>query len=326
MNEIDVLHDAFGPDEAPSAAAQDRARAALLDRISGPAPVRRRPRWALRITAAVVSAAAATVGVVALENAGPVTLEGVDRPIVAALPFAQPASAAQVLENAAWTASRRPWVTPRPEQFAYVETIATQNVRSVLDASPNGPLVDGKTEVVRKEVWNRVDGDVVANRTDGEKLTSITRSKEQFWFTVPYGDLAALTTPEKFQAWLDDPDKLVGIDVDGLLTREVLPPDVEAAIFRWLARQPGVTENPKAVNLDGRPAIALTWTVEGYLKKDLLFDPRTYALIGDRMVAVKDHVSRGDDGTRRIKAGDVFRLVVRNRSGIVDRPGDTPAN
>ena len=61
MNEIDVLHDVFGPDELPSATAHDRARSALLDHINGPGPVaggragrsasprwsrpRRRSRW-----------------------------------------------------------------------------------------------------------------------------------------------------------------------------------------------------------------------------------------------------------------------------------------
>ncbi|MFC7531585.1 CU044_5270 family protein [Actinoplanes sp. GCM10030250] len=325
-NEIDVLQDVFGPDEVPSAAAHDRARAALLNRINEPAPARRRPRWAVRITAVVATAAAAAVGVVALENVGTVserTEPGRSTPVVAALPFAKPAKAAELLENAAWAASRKPWVTPRDNQFMYVETTATLNRKKILDASPNGALVPGKTETVRSEDWARVDGDVMASRKKGGKLEVTERTKKATWFTIPYADLAAMTTPEKVQQWIDAP-KMVGADPDALLMQQVLPPDVEAAIYRWLARRPGVRVNLDSVNLDGRPAIALTWTVEGYLKKDLLFDPETYALIGDRLVAVKDHVSKGDDGTRRIKAGDVFRLVVRNRAGIVDRPGDTP--
>jgi hypothetical protein len=330
VNEIDVLKDVFGPDEVPSAAAHDRARAALLDRISGPGPARRRPRWAVRITAVVATAAAAAVGVVVLENVGPAEVPqpgtsrpGTSRPVVAALPFAKPAKAAELLENAAWAAANKPWTPPRDDQFMYVETISTRNQRKILDAAPNGPLVPGKTETVRAENWMRVDGDVMADRDNGGRTEVTKRTAQMSWFTIPYADLAALTTPDKVDRWIAAP-KTVGADPDALLMQYVLPPDVEAAIFRWLARQPGVRVDLGSVNLDGRPAIALTWTVEGYLKKDLLFDPKTYALIGDRLVAVKNHVSKGDDGTSRTRAGDVFRLVVRNRAGIVDKPGDTP--
>ncbi|MEU4420829.1 CU044_5270 family protein [Actinoplanes sp. NPDC024001] len=322
MNEIDVLQEVFGPDEVPSAAAHDRARAALLHRINDPGPARRRPRWAIRITAMVATAAAAAVGIVALENIGAVDERGTSRPVVAALPFAKPAKAAELLENAAWAAARKPWAMPRDDQFMYVETISTLNRRKILEAAPNGPLVPGKTETVRQETWMRVDGDVMASRERGGRLEVTRRTATMSWGTIPYADLAGLTTPEKFQGWLDAP-KTFGADPDALLMQQVLPPDVEAAIYRWLARQPGVQVDLHSVNLDGRPAIALTWTEEGYLKKDLLFDPRTYALIGDRLVAVDDHVRESLDGTTRIKAGDVFRLVVRSRAGIVDRPGDT---
>ena len=66
MNEIDMLHDVFGPDEVPSATAHDRARSALADRINIRAPSRRSrwSRWGLRATAAVAAAAAVAAGVV----------------------------------------------------------------------------------------------------------------------------------------------------------------------------------------------------------------------------------------------------------------------
>ena len=47
-------------------------------------------------------------------------------------------------------------------------------------------------------------------------------------------------------------------------------------------------------------------------------------MIGERLMAVTDHVAESLDATRRIKAGDVFRLQVRGRSGIVDKIGETP--
>jgi hypothetical protein len=343
MNEIEVLQDAFGFDEVPSPAARARARAALLDRITAPGPVacrastvtapepvarRRRPAWVTAAVAATTAVAAAvTVAVVAI---GAGTPERAGRtgptdgpPVAAAPPYAKPAGAAEFLENAAWTAARRAWVDPRPDQYMYVEFLATENRPEVSDANPNGALVPGRTVNRRQESWTRVDGHVIGGREDGGQVRTVERTEKQRWPTIPYGDLAGLTTPEKFDEW-HHRVKPAGATPEALLTRFVLPPDVEAAIYRWLARQPGAQVDPNGVNLDGRPAIALTYVVEGYLKTELLFDPQTYTLIGDRLVAIKDHVAESLDATRHIKAGDVFRLVVRSRFGIVDRPGDTP--
>jgi len=41
------------------------------------------------------------------------------------------------------------------------------------------------------------------------------------------------------------------------------------------------------------------------------------------MIAVADHVNRGDDGTSYTHKGDLFRQVIYDRMAIVDRPGDT---
>ena len=80
--------------------------------------------------------------------------------------------------------------------------------------------------------------------------------------------------------------------------------------------------NPDAVNLDGHPAIGLGRIVEGYLSQELLFDKQTYALIGERQIAVADHVNRGDDGTSYTHKGDLFRQVIYRKMTIVDQPGD----
>ncbi|GIJ57816.1 hypothetical protein [Virgisporangium aurantiacum] len=333
MNEIDVLHDVFGPDELPSATAHDRARSALLDRISNPGPVRRRSHWALRATAVVTAAAAVAVGVVVIstvtddEPRG--TGQATGRPAAdaatpaAAPPYARPAGAAEFLENVAWAAGRRPWVTPRPDQFMYVEVIATVNQREISDAEPNGALVPGKTETLRREHWNRVDGQVISARENGGRINTIEQARRIQYVTYPCAALFGLDTPEKFDAWKIAP-KSVDANVEALLMYCVLPPVVEAAIYRWLARQPGVQIDPDAANLDGRPAIALTFHQEDYLRQDMLFDPTTYAMIGERLVAFADHVAESLDATRHIKAGDVFRLQVRGRGGIVDNIGDLP--
>jgi hypothetical protein len=103
----------------------------------------------------------------------------------------------------------------------------------------------------------------------------------------------------------------------------VLPPKVQAAIFRHLAQEPGMTINPDALNIDGRPAIGLGRILEGYLSQELLFDKQTYAFIGERLVAIQDHVTHGNDGDAVSHKSDVDRQAIYSKMIIVDRPGDT---
>lgn len=332
MNEIDVLQEVFGPDAAPSAQAHDRARAALLDRMSGPAPAaRRQSRWTWRIAAAVTTAAAASLSVMAVENLNTVTPSisgqpagtstGASRPVLEKLPFAKPAAASQVLENAAFTVTQKAWVNPRPDQFAYIERTQTFNDAELDAKAPNGPLVKGRTQDTRTETWVRIDGGVHAERADGGKI-KVADDETQF-VTHSYDELSGLTSPEKIDSYLARPMRSGWADPSMMILQEVLPPDVEAAVFRWYARKPGVKINTDAVNLDGRPAIAVTTQVEGWIKNDLLFDPKTYQLIGLRSVVTKNHTSEALDGVTTFKKGDLLNLEIRNRAGIVDKVGDT---
>ncbi|GAB1695001.1 hypothetical protein KRM28CT15_68040 [Krasilnikovia sp. M28-CT-15] len=311
--------------------AHDRARAALLDRLSGPHPAaRRRPRWTLRIAAAVTTAAAATVGVVAVENLNTAAPSSVghdtgkpgvaSRPVLPQLPFAKPAAAAEVLENAAFTVTQKPWAKPRPDQFAYIDRTQTLNEAKLDAEAPNAALVKGRTHQTRFESWVRIDGGVHAERIDGGKVKVADNAQ---FTTESYDELAGLTSPEKIDRYLAKPKRSGWFNPAMMVLQEVLPPDVEAAVFRWYARKPGVKIDTSAVNLDGRPAVAVTLNVEGWVKDEFLFDPKTYQLIGLRSVAVKNHVSEALDGTSRFKKGDVLNLEIRSRAGIVDKLGDT---
>jgi len=319
-DELTVLHDAFGPDPEPPAEARARARSELLALETARPPA---GRWVLRVGLTVAVAAAAAIGVVVVENLGTVDDQGRSHPIVAgfALPFPQPASAAEVLENAAWAAGQQQWHGPRPDQFMYNESRRIRNDRDIEAEHPNDPLVPGRTRVVLEQVWKRVDGKVMA-RTEAGRIVTYEQGGRMVWGQVPYADLAGLTTPEKVRAW-DQADKSLGINLDALLGQYVLPPAVQAAVFRTIAQWDGVRLDPDAINLDGRPAIGLGRIQEGYLSQQLLFDKETYALIGERMVAIADHTNVGDDGTSYTKKGDVYRQVIYTKAVIVDKVGDT---
>ncbi|GGM21438.1 hypothetical protein GCM10011608_02620 [Micromonospora sonchi] len=337
MDELTALGEAFGPDELPSNTARDKARTALMHHIAtnevGTSEAARpieRPRrwsawltrrWSARLSLAAAAAVAAVLGVVVVENLGTVDEQGNSHPVVDALPFARSASA-DFLEKAAQATDRKPWQAPRPDQFMYRESRTLRNAKQIEEKAPNAPLVPGRTRVVVQQDWKRIDGQVWGRRSDGQLVVQQQGSGGVGWAQLPYDELVALTTPEAVLAWVAQPRPDLGVSLDGLLSQYVLPPAVEAAVFRALARTDNVRLNPDVVNLDGRPAIGLSFAVEGYLSQELLFDKATYALIGERTVAIEDHTRDALDDTSQIHKGDVLTQVVYGDSRIVDRVGD----
>ncbi|MBL7255611.1 CU044_5270 family protein [Paractinoplanes lichenicola] len=324
MDEMSMLRETFETGDAPPAAAQQRARAALQSRIDGPAERRRWWRVAVPIGAGVATAAA----VVAAFSLNGVEKTEVTTPpeahqAAATVPYLKPVSAQQYFENAAWTAERKQWTDPAPEQFMYVETRELRNPPAVENRTPNGALVPGKAKYRTVQMWDRVDGQVQGTIKNGKLVVAKQGDGGGYWARLTWAQVAKLTTPAAVKKFTIDPGGPVGMDVDALAGQYVLPPAVQAAIFRYLAQQPGMKVNADAKNLDGRPAIGLGRILEGYLSQELLFDKQTYALIGERMIAVADHTNRADDGTSYTKKGDLFRQVMYRKAIIVDKPGET---
>jgi hypothetical protein len=327
MDEISILREAFdpagpsaGPSVEPSPEAEQRARLALQSRFA--VPERRRFSWRLSIPVAATAAAAVAAIVIGnVNDAAPIVPAGPQSPPaapaapVAALPFLKPVGAAQVLENAAWTAEQQTWVDPDPTQFMYVETLEMRNQPGYEQQHPNGALLPGKAKYRKIQNWNRIDGQVWAELRKGKLEVHRQGQNGVFNSFVPWSQVVKLTSPANITAFLDHPEGGVAVQPDALTGQYVLPPDVKAAIFRYLAQQPGMKVNPAAVNLDGHPAIGLGRVLEGYLSQELLFDKQTYALIGERLIAVADN---GDD-----RKGDLFRQVIYRKMVIVDKPGAT---
>jgi len=324
MDEISILRETFDPDVAPSAAAEQRARMALQDRITPmqsrtTAPKRARRLW-LPMAVGAATAAAVVAAFVINKPGGGAT--PAPPPAAHAVPYLKPVSAAQILENAAWSVEQEKWVDPRPDQFMYVETLEMRNPPATEAEKPNGALVPGKARYRKVQMWNRIDGQVQASMSKGKLQVHRQGDGGGQWAFVPWSQIVKLTTPEKVAYYEDHPEGGVMAMPEALAGQYVLPPNVKAAIYRYLAQQPGMKVNPDAVNLDGHPAIGLGRVVEGYLSQELLFDKKTYALIGERMIAVADHVNRADDGTSYTHKGDLFRQVIYRKMTIVDQPGD----
>jgi hypothetical protein len=205
----------------------------------------------------------------------------------------------------------------------YVETQEMRNPPAYEGKSPNGALLPGKAQYRKVQMWNRIDGQVQATMRNGKLEVHRQGQDGGYWAIVPWSQILKLTSPEKVAYYLEHPEGGVMADPEALAGQYVLPPNVQAAIFRYLAEQPGMKVNPDAVNIDGHPAIGMGRILEGYLSEELLFDKQTYALIGERLIAIADHTSRADDGTSYKHKGDLFRQVIYRTMVIVDKPGDT---
>lgn len=339
MDDLEILRAMGGPDPMPDPASEQRARAALLTRaqtVASPAPVRapRRswlPRLGWRIAVPALAAAVAVAGLAVVENVRSVDRDGQVRPVVPGLPAARPANAAEALGYAADAAARQPFTMPRPDQWLYLE------MRNTSGTGPGGVVTGGPYETETYRVWWRIDGTQVARYKDGKLVVSSARSAIQgVSHSYPYATLVGLPAePDAVLDWVrrtvggaggdtrEGQDQIAFVTINNILRENVLPPALEAAFFRALGKLSGVTLVPDAVNVDGRSAVAVARVHEGWLREEILLDPQTYRLIGERSVAVADHTSTADDGTRTVAKGTVQRLVVRGAAAIVDRPGET---
>jgi hypothetical protein len=309
MDDLKILHDAWGTPTPPSPAASAQARAALLARSHA----RPLPRLSTRVAAAAALLLAIAAGVAVVENLGGTGGDGV--PV---------ANAAQVLERAAVAAEKKPFAAPRDDQWIYVEDRFTRS--------------QGGTETHRS--WRRADGRGQAWIDERGKLRfrplePLERHprKERPRPLEGYKALAALPTDaDDLLHWAyaqpaengdDSRHAVVYLLFNHIRRENLLPPALDAAIFRAMKEIPGVTVD--TVNVFGRPALALSHTGD-WLRQELLLDPETYAYRGQRSTVTKDATIdplKAGNATGSVKKGSTV-VVERVTTAIVDEPGERP--
>jgi hypothetical protein len=107
-----------------------------------------------------------------------------------------------------------------------------------------------------------------------------------------------------------------------LKQQAVMPPKLEAAIYRALAKIPGVKIALGMRDTEGREGIGLYYEPEGQQETTRyhLLAPDTYRLLEDRMVHHRDQYFHGEVA---FKAGSVWAVTIL-AGGVVDRPGRIP--
>jgi hypothetical protein len=329
--------------------ARERARAALLAEIeratvsTGPRrrpasmPTRRRRRLAPVGFAAALAAVAAGI-VLALSLRG-----GAANP---------PSAAALVLQRAAQVAEASGGPRQlRPGEYWYVKSIWT--VPGVQVAMPSGrgeDTIAGALSTYERQAWigldrpGRVESHVVG------PITFLSAAARRQWiragrprelpgyngslpvnaFIEPYQKLLRLPTnvdalwqllyreagQQSSAAWKRHE---MFTEIGDLLREDPIPAKVRAALYRVAARIPGIQVLGLTHDGIGRPAlaIALNDTLDG-MRSELLFDPKTSRLLGERSVVVKPPPSY------HVKPGTVHEGATYVTSGIVERIGQVP--
>lgn len=74
-----------------------------------------------------------------------------------------------------------------------------------------------------------------------------------------------------------------------LLRTGIVPADLRAALYKAAAMIPGVTITEGQANLDGRTGVAIGRTEGTLMRQEIIIDPKTGQLIGERQVLTQDY-------------------------------------
>jgi hypothetical protein len=322
MNDLEILHDAWGAPEPPTHTAQAEARAALLARAHRRRP--RLPRITVRRMTAVAAAVAIALGFVVAQNID-LGDDGRQRSVVPGVP-AVPTASAEVLERAAVAAEQEPFTPPRDDQWIFTE--------DKLTGSEGG-------EPSRRVQWRRADGGGFAilgehGKLHVEEAPARVKDRERRRLGPISGPLASYEGTAGLPSDSDELLRLVYEETEivtgagstrhaeayailrGIIGQGVLPPDLKAAAYRAMKEIPGVRVS--TVDVLGEPTISLALTDE-WLRQEMLLDPQTYTFRGQRSTAVKTSFVAKEKAV--VEKG---HTVVDERvgEGIVDRPGQRP--
>ena len=317
-------------------------RAHLLSELTVP-PARRRAPFVIGGAAAAVTAglAAAAVAVLAPSSSPPRTGGSV--------PLPRAENAAQVFHLASRAAAAAPDLHPSPGQFLYFRSTSRQS---------------GRPGVIHRQAWLSVDG-----RRAGLRINS-GEPAGNAWICdgdeTPPSDVRALkgvapidlnhpptgchnspayrtglpTDATAMRRWLyrnsrggNPPDVQAFRTIGDTLRESYVPPKALSAMFAAAATMPGTNLVRNTHDPAGRPGIAVGQTWHG-VRSELIFDPRTYRLIGEREVVDNDSTFAPAGGKPdlaswkpdpKLKEGRVLYATATLRTAVTSQAGRPPA-
>jgi hypothetical protein len=273
-------------------------------------------------------------------------------------PAAPAANATELANRAATAAAARPIPDPRPHQWVYTKELTVEH---------------GVGKPYTHEHWTRVDGRKFVNQQHNDpraaRTTKVIRQRRQlppFPQGCPPGQPARIRPAVGLGRYFPNP-AAVPTDPDGLLAavyqlvedpacapilgdtvqdrafhlinallQTVLPAEVRAALYRALAKIPGVTVAHGATDAAGRRGVAFARAAaievpgsSGWLRLEIILDRDSYRYLGARYIVTRDHFipdMPSGKGTR-LRKGQILLSRAQLALAVVDapcqRPGET---
>lgn len=225
------------------------------------------------------------------------------------------AEAAQILNRAADTARQAPAVTPRADQFVFVESrtwYPTSARQSGSGLTRTWRSTDGTRDGL---VWTELPN------PEGRTETPIPGCRTSACQPAPAYLPELPTTPKTMLSYLTrtatgdgSADERAFTNAGTLLQTAYLTPAARTALCQAVALIPGVTALRDISDAAGRPSVAVTRTGGQGVRHEMLFDPRTYEFLGWQL-------QPGDGSsvnTQQLRRQAVLRFA------IVDAPGQLP--
>lgn len=199
-----------------------------------------------------------------------------------------------------------------------------------------GFLAGPANQAAIEQSWTRVDGRKQAAIVNGNLVIHPRDPGEQpaGWQNSGYRYLDSLpTSPARLTAVIEASIRaenfVVGRGPGGIFTaindlieNAVLPPRLNAALYAVLARLPGVHYEPSVADFAGQRGLGFYMIQEGYLKVEIVINPKTYAYLGTKWVAVRAHTETEQGGpTVHFAPGHVLGWAAVLKSGIVQHAG-----
>jgi hypothetical protein len=255
-------------------------------------------------------------------------------------------SAAHLLRQVAKAAEKRSLPEVRDDQFVYTER---DDYHWKMDSEKNDmpcPMTLEAYPYGLREFWSSVDGQhnglqrergtdgEVGERSVGIQLP--VKNGVNFFREVEdelptdtdgmYRHLYGLKGDERASG-AKSADRKAFDKASTLLAEQLLPPKTEAALYRALARIPGLTVYEGSVDAAGRTGVSVglegDWPEDrgqGPTRHELLFDTRTLAFLAADTV----NLDPPDDSCDTLEAGDLVSSVAILERAVVDRVSERP--
>lgn len=308
MDELTLLRSVYSETADPSPTSIAQGEAALRAAIANSAPPSKKSRPVKRWVVVSGAIAATLVIVAALTLSDFVGLAGWRGGADAAAAKVLNRTAEQTIKTADPQVPAGSYLKVTTTTVFLVTTTSIETRHSVVYQMTSSDQLYVPADSARDWVWNRpaatpyrtfgAESEAAANADKG-KGELLEAPGGAFYGNPAATSPATLSSmprdPYRLLNWIyrttlgqgNSPDDEAFVFIADTLRSGIVPADLRSALFRAAAMIPGVTIGDRSATLDGQSGVAISKT-DGGVRHDLILDPETGLLIGEREVALTE--------------------------------------